>query len=668
MDIVNDPLPTLSDGKFMDNQDQCHYPTMASSSSDDHRVHTILEMLEHRRLLLERVNTCRKAAELGLHQNTLFPSPMENTTSYSTNCKELDAFNFMCRRATQSLGIKRSQSVLNVTHRGSMSMRKSSVTGGRKDFSLGRSVSDGGFFSDENGSGTLMLMEPSNRQFTTMNNGDVIPHMDIDLSLSSNNVIRLDMTEAHDLNDFKNLSNKKNSSASTKRPMSSKIVQSSMSNANNALLMGLNPGSHKPLDAQDTMNNDKHRFKKTPVLLEQLRLQRKDIIAKLESVAKKRRASLQGKFQCIEESPDQSRKLSKKKSTTSTNTSISSSPTTSSPMDVASSVMMLPHQIPPSPYFPSRVKTHWDYVLEEMRWLATDYIEERKWKRVQARVRSETIRLHFIDSWKNKSSPMTTQLPLTSPLEQRPTTIPTSSRDNLEIELSTESINETETPFRTPSTQDIDITRDIARFSSTQVESYWNTFRPQQDFSVNDQEGFTDIYNPYINLYDSVSSQGSQSHRAYGDVSKSSSNGETKDFDLSYDQITSIINCILDHMKQVTQRLHNIPNSTYIDTINQMCHPWKPYPTQVRALIHFEHAWSSHDETNISNSPGLILSGRHSCGKTATVSALLGILKSSKPHLLLCPTISMVCFILLFRCIPCMIYLISNFSCCNHNE
>ena len=152
-------------------------------------------------------------------------------------------------------------------------------------------------------------------------------------------------------------------------------------------------------------------------------------------------------------------------------------------------------------------------------------------------------------------------------------------------------------PGSTGISQDIDITRDIARFSSTQVEAYWNTFRPQQDFSLNCQEGFSDIYNPYINLYDSVSSQGSQIHRAYGDVSKSSSNGETKDFDLSYDQITSIINCILDPMKQVTQRLHDIPNSTYIDTINQMCHPWKPYPTQVRALIHFEHAWSSHDET-----------------------------------------------------------------------
>ena len=29
---------------------------------------------------------------------------------------------------------------------------------------------------------------------------------------------------------------------------------------------------------------------------------------------------------------------------------------------------------------PSRTKTHWDYLLEEMNWLATDFANERRWK------------------------------------------------------------------------------------------------------------------------------------------------------------------------------------------------------------------------------------------------------------------------------------------------
>ncbi|CAK8680534.1 unnamed protein product [Clavelina lepadiformis] len=34
---------------------------------------------------------------------------------------------------------------------------------------------------------------------------------------------------------------------------------------------------------------------------------------------------------------------------------------------------------------PPRTKAHWDYLLEEMRWLATDFAQERKWKRAAAR-------------------------------------------------------------------------------------------------------------------------------------------------------------------------------------------------------------------------------------------------------------------------------------------
>jgi len=32
-----------------------------------------------------------------------------------------------------------------------------------------------------------------------------------------------------------------------------------------------------------------------------------------------------------------------------------------------------------------KARTHWDYLLEEMSWLATDFATERKWKRTTAR-------------------------------------------------------------------------------------------------------------------------------------------------------------------------------------------------------------------------------------------------------------------------------------------
>lgn len=34
---------------------------------------------------------------------------------------------------------------------------------------------------------------------------------------------------------------------------------------------------------------------------------------------------------------------------------------------------------------PPRSKAHWDYLLEEMQWLAADFSQERKWKKAGAR-------------------------------------------------------------------------------------------------------------------------------------------------------------------------------------------------------------------------------------------------------------------------------------------
>eukprot|EP00980_Cylindrotheca_fusiformis_P027864 scaffold22560_cov135-Cylindrotheca_fusiformis.AAC.75 len=53
-----------------------------------------------------------------------------------------------------------------------------------------------------------------------------------------------------------------------------------------------------------------------------------------------------------------------------------------------------------NPKLPDRRKTHWDVVLQEMSWMAADFIEERKWKISAARTISSTIpdRSHALGS------------------------------------------------------------------------------------------------------------------------------------------------------------------------------------------------------------------------------------------------------------------------------
>lgn len=46
---------------------------------------------------------------------------------------------------------------------------------------------------------------------------------------------------------------------------------------------------------------------------------------------------------------------------------------------------------------PPRTKAHWDYLLEEMQWLATDFAQERKWKKAAAKKCAKMITKHFQD-------------------------------------------------------------------------------------------------------------------------------------------------------------------------------------------------------------------------------------------------------------------------------
>lgn len=44
---------------------------------------------------------------------------------------------------------------------------------------------------------------------------------------------------------------------------------------------------------------------------------------------------------------------------------------------------------------PTRTKAHWDYLLEEMVWLATDFAQERKWKKAAAKKCARMVQKYF---------------------------------------------------------------------------------------------------------------------------------------------------------------------------------------------------------------------------------------------------------------------------------
>lgn len=46
---------------------------------------------------------------------------------------------------------------------------------------------------------------------------------------------------------------------------------------------------------------------------------------------------------------------------------------------------------------PGRTKAHWDYLLEEMVWLAADFAQERKWKKAAAKKCARMVQKHFLE-------------------------------------------------------------------------------------------------------------------------------------------------------------------------------------------------------------------------------------------------------------------------------
>lgn len=60
-----------------------------------------------------------------------------------------------------------------------------------------------------------------------------------------------------------------------------------------------------------------------------------------------------------------------------------------------------PLDLPPKSNLPKRRKTHWDRLLQEMNWLATDFIEERKWKASSGRIIGAALRASDFVGGKN---------------------------------------------------------------------------------------------------------------------------------------------------------------------------------------------------------------------------------------------------------------------------
>jgi hypothetical protein len=123
------------------------------------------------------------------------------------------------------------------------------------------------------------------------------------------------------------------------------------------------------------------------------RLAQPSVICPEAATLRERRKQIRSKLLSImSERQNQTQKTSRRDSSgTSGDNDALSSPVSSSSTSKPSERTTMIRGCGRPPHLPGRRKTHWDYLLDEMRWTATDFIEERKWKASTARTIGKAI-------------------------------------------------------------------------------------------------------------------------------------------------------------------------------------------------------------------------------------------------------------------------------------
>ena len=329
--------------------------------------------------------------------------------------------------------------------------------------------------------------------------------------------------------------------------------------------------------------------------------------------------------------------------------------------------------------FPQRRKTQWDYVLEEMRWMATDFIEERKWKKACTRTLS-----HYISTNKSRfvSSP-SRRLPSSSRISTSSKGASTSSasfsgssetkKDNsknnhvklVKIEreanrngsngdvvensdeesmveedaskLNNRSVQEIR--YEHPSDSDLKETKHVAKVLTTIILDQWKYMPVEFDNSVSRPDQLA-AFSRYLQLKDRLNEQDDISNNEAKAMRCENNDpkaiGERRQF--SFEEIISE----MERSLMFALKLPIALKSTYVKYERNLSSGLgiiglELHVSQIKCLQFAEALWSTQRKSS-----GFILSGPVASGKSFSVCALLWRRREDGPQLLICSSASLV--------------------------
>jgi hypothetical protein len=304
------------------------------------------------------------------------------------------------------------------------------------------------------------------------------------------------------------------------------------------------------------------------------------------------------------------------------------------------------------PNLPRRRRTHWDHLLEEMSWMATDFIEERKWKVSTARTLGSAI--------------TTPRLAVVSP--------PTGKKTEATATMSKESTGSSEVPEKTlkesasavkvssaktesreseryaqPTLGDSKSTRRVAKLMSSMISELCSASLESGSLSRTDDSHaealirFLEVRGKTEKASScSRDSQESDEHTAQQlDVK-----GQSHEEDTTHEAVANREDMLVEEtsfesISEYIEALEEVPEGRIKSTKNEKpkvfdSEGFNAYAGQKDAIQFVEELWDR------PSSPGAILAGPASSGKTIATCALLWKQRSHGPQVIVCPPASVV--------------------------
>jgi hypothetical protein len=362
-------------------------PSVLSGDSRDSRIRGLLM---HRKILLKRLRQSRKAARAELGGVVVGSKPSAAATAFDDE-QEIASFAGMTREVV-SLARKQARIDTEVpgAKRTSVSLRRGSGVGKRMNAALSSLAPGGG-----GGGASSSVEEVPSQSLQPATKAPVAPRAPASAAAPTGPIPpppAVSRVTSTSLPTVPLSMPKAPPPLGATRPAGQKTMsQKTASQKTNTGPRGMSSSAVSAPSAKPPLHTGL-----SGSILPPNRLAQPSVVCPEAAALRERRNNIRSKLlSLMTERQNQTQKTSSRRDSSGTlgDTSVLPSPVSSSSTSKSSraerAAMVKGGGRPP--HLPGRRKTHWDYLLEEMRWTATDFIEERKWKASTARTIGKAI-------------------------------------------------------------------------------------------------------------------------------------------------------------------------------------------------------------------------------------------------------------------------------------